>query len=263
MHRSIAALALLPLCLGCPKRIAPLPEDRIEDPGRLLELTAAAEAKVANLQGEGKLAADLPQGKGRVSLFLAVQHPDQMHLELFDFFGRPQTVLVTGGGRFYLYQAQEGRAYLGPATAANIARAIPLALPPEDLVAVLLGRTPRIPVARMSLALDAEAGVYVVTLVGEGGEGQTLWIHPETHRVLRSVVQGPDGYELSFDDFQVPRASASTSGTITFPRKVVVNAQGGRAHLELRYTDVAFNEEMDPSLFSVEPPEGIPVIEVR
>lgn len=257
----LVALALLPLYLGCPKRVPPLPEERIEDPERLLELTEAVEAAVVSVKGEGRLALDTPQGKGQVTLFGAAARPDLLHLEILDFFGRPQAILVAAGGRFYVYQ--EGRAYRGPATAANMARVFPLALPPEELVALLLGQAPQVPTAApMSLAVDTEAGAYLVQRAGDGGRTQTLWVDPWTYRVMRSVIEEPGGggEDVFFRDFQTMTAESGMK--TVFPKHVGVSTQGGRVRAELRYTHVALNEELDPSLFDVEPPEGVPVFEI-
>jgi outer membrane lipoprotein-sorting protein len=252
-HRRLAALALLTLCLACPRRIDFGREGEITDPAQLLALTAAAEARISGVKGEAKLTVELPQGKvPPVTLFVAAARPDLLHLESLDFFGRPQAVIVTDGKSFYL--AQEGQYYRGPATAANVARAFPLALAPRALVGLLLGGPPMLSTENANLAVDGRAGAYVLT-VRQEARTQTLWIHPRNHRVLRSVVRGGEGYEVSFDELQ-------EVGTVVFPRRVVVDAPAARVHLELRYTDVTFNEEPDPALFSTEPPEGVPVIEV-
>lgn len=252
MHRAFAVLALLPFCLGCPKRIDFGRTGEVTDSTRLLALTAVAEGRISGIKGEAKLTADLPPGKGTVTLFVAAARPGLLHFESLDFFGRPQAVLVTDGKSFYLFQ--EGRYYRGPATAANVARAFPLAMPPEQLVGLLLGQAPRIEPEKVTMKTDSGANAYVLTLV-RGPVSQTLWIHPKNHRVLRSVVPGAGGYEVSFDELQ-------ETGPLVFPRRIVVDAPAEKVHLELRYTDVALNEEPDPSLFSTEPPEGVPVIEV-
>lgn len=252
MHRAIAVLALLPFCLGCPKRIDFGRTGEVTDPARLLALTAAAEGRISGIKGEARLTADLPQGKGTVTLFIAAARPGLLHFESLDFFGKPQAVLVTDGKSFYLYQ--EGRYYRGPATAANVARAFPLALPPEQLVGLLLGQAPRIEPEKVTMKTDPGSNAYVLTLM-RGPVSQTLWIHPQHHRVLRSVVQGPGGYEVSFEDMQ-------QTGSLVFPRQIAVEARAEKVRLELRYTDVALNEAPDLSLFSTEAPEGVPVIEV-
>lgn len=248
-----AVLLLVPLILGCPKRL-PAPAAEVPPAALLLEQTAAAEGRVASVKGEAKLGVDSPEGKGVVTLFVAVARPANLHLESLDFFNRPQAMLSSDGQRFGLYQAQEGRYFQGPPSPANLSRFLPVVLPPGELVAILLGQAPRVPFDTATSARDGATGDWRVTLT-QGAVTQTLWISPRTHRVLKSEVRGARAYDLAFDDFQ-------ESGAVVFPRRVVLTAPAARTKLELRYTDVTLNEPPDPSLFVPEAPEGVPVIEV-
>lgn len=253
----LLVLLLVPLALACPKRI-PGPAEvlpaGVPDAGKLLEETAAADARVSTLKGEAKLAVDAPQGKGTVGLFVAVARPASIHLESLDFFGRPQAMLSTDGQRFGLYQVQEGRYYRGPPSPQNLSRFLPVALPPEELAALLLGQAPRIPAEKTTVERDERAGAFLVTLT-RGTVTQRLWISPRTHRVIKSEVRGASAYDLAFEDF-------IEQGAVAFPRRITLTAPDARSRLELRYTDVTLQEPPDPSLFVPEPPEGVPVIEL-
>ena len=158
MNRAAVAIFLAPFlvlfCSGCPKRLDFGPHGRITEPAELLRLTQEAQDTVATLQGDGKLRVQSPQGTGTVSVFLAASRPGLLRVEMFDFFNRPLAVLVTDGARFGLVQFQENKFYQGPATPQNLSRFLPLALPSEELVSVMLGRAPLLPAERMTLTLD-------------------------------------------------------------------------------------------------------------
>lgn len=220
----------------------------------LLGRIALAEGSVLSAKGDGRLTVDSPQGKGSVDIFVAVAHPAFIHLEQLDFFGRPQSVLVTDGQQFGLYDAQAGKYLRGPASSANLGRFLPLGMPPAELAGLLLGRAPRLPATSSDLRFDREQGVYVATL-RRGAATQTLTVRPPLDRVATSAVAGFEAYDLVFSD-------VVTRGLISFPRRVALDARGANTRVELTWKEFALNEEPDQTLFELTPPEGVPVIDL-
>lgn len=263
MNRVAVTMFLTLMCTGCPKRIDFGPRGEVTDPAALLELVRQAEGRVATLQGESKLRVDSPDARGTVTLWGAIARPGRLHLETLDFFGKPLAVLVSDGQRFGLYQAQENRYYQGPATPENLSRFLPVVIPGDELVSLMLGQAPRIAAPPVSLRADAEAGGYVLTLEGElprrdgtrARATQVLTVHPQHHRVLRSEVRGVEAYDLTFENFL-------QSGAVVFPRRAQLEARGAKTTLELRYTEVTLNGAPDLAMFELTPPEGVPVVEV-
>jgi hypothetical protein len=254
MNRAAAAIFLAIICSGCPKRIDFGPRGQVTQAEELLQLTSAAQARVATLQGDGKIRLDSPQGSGSVSAFLSASRPGLLRVEMFDFFNRPIAVLVTDGQRFGLFQSQENKFYQGPATPRNLSRFLPVALPSEELVSVMLGQVPFIPADRMTLALDEREGLYVLTLY-RGEVSQVLHIHPRHLRVVRSQVRGLRAYELTYENFK-------ERGELVFPREVTLRSSTADTSLGLRYTDITLNESPDLTLFDLSAPEDVPVVEV-
>ncbi len=257
MKRALAAIFLKVACLclaGCPHRVDFGKEGEIKEASQLLALTSAAEAQVFGVKGESKIRVDSPATKGVLTLFVAVTHPCLIHLESLDFFGKPTAVLVSDGQRFGLFQAEEGKYYRGPASPQNISRFLPVVMPPEELTALLLGRAPRIPAEQAELSFDGEAKAYRVILK-KGVVTQTVWIHPAHHRVIRSEVRGVAAYDLLFENIE-------RVGEVTYPRKVVLSAQAANTRLELLYKDVEVNAPPDLTLYALEPPAQVPIVEV-
>jgi hypothetical protein len=254
MNRAAVAIFLALVCSGCLKRLDFGPRGRITQPEELFRLTREAQDVTATLQGDGKLRVESPQGTGTVSVFLAASLPGLLRVEMFDFFNRPIAVLVTDGQRFGLLQFQENRFYQGPATPQNLSRFLPLALPSEELVSVMLGRVPFIPAERMTLGVDEKEALYVLTLV-RGDVSQVLHIHPRHLRVVRSEVQGVRTYSLEYGRFE-------PQGDAVFPHQVTLRAASADTSLGLRYTDVTLNQPPDLTLFELSAPEGVPVVDV-
>jgi outer membrane lipoprotein-sorting protein len=254
MNRLAAAIFLAVVCSGCPHRIEFGPEGPIDDPEQLFQLVSQAQANLVTIQGDAKLRVDSPQGSGTLSMFLAISRPGLLHMETFDFFNRPVAALVSDGQRFGLYQTEGNIFFQGPASPENVSRFLPVVLPSEELVAVMLGQVPFIPAERKTLELDRGEGVYVLKLF-RGPVTQTLQVHPKFYRVVRSEVRGVPGYDLAFDDFK-------QEGQARFPKEVKLIAEAAETELRLRYSDVTLNAPPDLTLYELAPPEGARVVEV-
>jgi outer membrane lipoprotein-sorting protein len=255
MNRLAAAIFLAVVCSGCPHRIEFGPEGPIDDPDKLFQLVTQAQENLVTLQGDAKLHVSSPQGSGTLSMFVAISRPGLMHMETFDFFNRPVAALVSDGQRFGLYQTEGHTYYKGPASPENVSRFLPVVLPSEELVAVMLGQVPFIPAEKKTLELDQKEGVYVLKLY-RGSVTQTLQVHPRFYRVVRSEVRGVPGYDLAFENFQ-------GEGSQVFPKEVKLTAETAQTELRLRYSDVSLNARPDLTLFELAPPEGARVVEVN
>lgn len=254
MNRLRIAMFLALACLGCTKRIAIPVGDRVTDPAELLARVDAAESKAISVRGDARLHVDSRDARGSAGLFVSVAHPALVHLQPLDFFNRPQGVLVSDGTDFTLYSVPENQVLVGPASPPNVSRLLPILIPAEELVAVMLGRAPRLPEAEPTLSFDEDAGTYRLELRREGVL-QTLWVHPEHFRVMRSEIRGAPAYDLQFSDFM-------RTADVALPRHVILASQAGEARLELRYRDVVVNGPLNLTDFEFTPPPGVPVTEV-
>lgn len=254
------ALLLLPAFLSaCPPRRVDFGKDGAPTSAQdLLSRVTYAEKQIISMKGDGRLGVDSPQGKGTVTLFAAVTHPAYVHIEQLDFFGRPQGVFVTDGERFGLYLAQDGKYYRGPATAANLSRFLPVVMPPSELASVMLGRAPRIPIDEMEMRFDDSLQLFVLTL-HRGKVKQILHVQPPSYRVVKSTAENLNAYELEFSDITTFNADTQP---VTAPKTASLDAKLAKTKVELTWKEVAVNEAPDLTLFDLEPPEGIPVVEV-
>src|SRR4029453_17037098 len=189
---------------------------------------------------QAKAHLDARGNKGNVQMFVAAAAPASVHLEVLDFFGKPSGILISDGTRSVM---------LAPAE--NVSRVLPVSLPPEELVAMLLGRAPRLPDPAPTLLADPAENVFRVTLRA-AGRTQELWVDPTHKRVVRSQVDGPGAYTLTFADFVDVRGAP-------FPRAITF-AGAGRVAFE--YTDLRLGEQPDAALFTPEAPPGVPVEQI-
>ncbi len=248
-------IAFVLLLTACPPKRVDFGRDG--EPRSAEELLARinhAEAQIISITGDAKLGVDSPQGKGSVTLFVAVLHPALVHIEQLDFFGRPQGVFVTDGERFGLYQAAEGAYFRGPATAPNLGRFLPVTMPPAELAAVLLGRAPRIRHDALEMSFDAAQQLYVLKLT-KGNVVQTLLVQPPSYRVVHSSAVNLDAYDLSFSDL-------SDEGGVTLPKTARLVAKQVKTSIELSLKSITVNDAPDLTLFELQAPEDIPVVEV-
>jgi len=250
MNRRLWPLFLL-LLAGCPPRVdvrsVPAP-----DATALLAEVDATDAQVAALQSQAKAHVDARGKKGNVQMFVAAAAPASVHLEVLDFFGKPSGILVSDGKQFVMLASDSGTWLRGQATAENVSRVLPVQLPPDQLVAMLLGRAPRLPDPAPTLVADPEQNVFRVTLKA-GGRTQELWVDPARKRVVRSHVDGAGEYTLTFDGFEDVRGAP-------FPRSISFAGAGAVA---LQYTDLRLGEQPDAALFVPQAPAGVPVEQIQ
>lgn len=252
--RLLSATVLAFLFCGCPHRIDFGPQGEITDARKLLAILDARDTRFSTLEGEVRLKVHAPQGSGTVSQYLAVRRPASLHIETFNFFGKPVSALVSDGARFSLYDAEKNVFYEGPAMEASMSRFLPVALAPEEAVALLLGQVPRIAAEKATLVLDGQKGHYRLTLQA-GGVRQVLELEPRDLDIVRSTVTGTDAYDLELGDYQ-----PASGGRLPHTLKLV--APASQVELTYRYGDMKVNAAQDPALFHQDAPPSARRVEL-
>ncbi len=238
----LAAAALA----GCPR--VP-PPDLSRDPAELLAAVRAAQQRVVRVQGNARVHVDSAQASGWVDEFAAAEKPDRVRLETHDFFGNVAAVLVTEGGRFAFYDARQRVYYRGEATAENLSRLLPVALPPAELATILCGSAP----ISGGDPLSVEAsGALLVLRLGGGAASQELGVGEGA--AVETARGG--GREIDFDAFR-------RVGGLRFPTEARLALPAARVRLEIRWKDdLEVNGPADPGLFRLDPPRGARVVDL-
>jgi hypothetical protein len=241
------------LCACAPRIVRP-PIDfgvrgRIDDPAALLALVEAGEARLESVGGEAKLSLESPEGDGKVTAMVAARRPATFRVDLVSPFG-PLSTVASDGAVLTMLDFQQEVALEGPVQAGGLDAVLPVQVPTDELVTLLLGDVPLSGVRPGRLEVDAERGAYLLTLLHPEGN-RLLWVDPATLRPVRWVVPPSavrDGLSVEWRDHEeeAPRLA----------RKLRIASLDGRRSLELRWRDRAANEPFEEALFRPEVPKG-------
>jgi hypothetical protein len=252
--RSLApalAAALAAVLGACVPRTPP--PDLSLDPPALLAQVYGASGIVSHVQGEARLHVEAPGQKGTAPAFVAVERPDRLHVEVLDFFGNPSAVLVTSGGQLAIYDRRARTFYRGKATAANVARLVPLPLAPERLVGLLLGAPPLDGVPAPVLP----GGGYVTLQLNDPPRATVVRVGP--HAVIERVTYmgepGVPDYEVRYRSFLDLPAGR-------LPTEVEISAESAGVRIELAWKEGDLTVPVAASLFRMEPPAGARVVDL-
>ena len=242
---------------GCP---VARPRDAITEPGELLRLYAGLRARAKSLRAIARVDHFGEGGRVRGKVYVFVERPAKLRFETVTPFDNALSTLVSDGANFALLDARANRFYRGPADACNVSRLLRIPLPPEDVANALLGGTPLIAHRSSRLAWDDD-GFYALSLEGiEDGVRQSIHFAPSPSRldVIESVVRDRRGvvFRLAFDD---PR----TVEGVPLPMKIRFEMPRADADVLVRYDDVDVNPNLPADAWTLAPPPGAPVEEVR
>ena len=248
--RPLAAVAALAALAACGPPRTPPPALSL-DPAELLAQVKAAQANVRSVRGEARVRVEGEAFKGAVRELVAAEKPDRLRVDTLDFFGNPVAQLATSGGRFTLYDARARVVYRGAATPANLARLVPLPLPADALVTILCGSAPLLD----GRPASAEPGRGVV-LLELAGDGRTQRLEIGEHAAIeRSERSGAGGYALRFEHFRFRPGGR-------LPNDLVLRSDSPSVKLELHWTDVEVNAVVEASLFRIDAPRGVRVVDL-
>jgi hypothetical protein len=230
------------------------PPDLSLEPGPLLAQVRAATAAAPGVQGEARLRLDAPGTRGSLPAWVAAERPDLLHVEVLDFFGSPVAVLVAAGGRLAIYDARSRTFLRGAATAANVARLVPLPLSPERLVAILCG-------APLLEGEPVQAGPgrgYATLELRDGPRTTDLRVGPRAS-ILRAEFRGG---APALPDHDVAYGAFEDLPKVRFPSEVVVTSKDPAVRVELVWKQPEVGTALDPALFRLEAPAGARLVDL-
>lgn len=213
---------------------------------------ALAVPLVSTLQGMSRLDSYVDGQARKADVLLRVERPGKAQFQALTPTLDMLAVLTTDGSTFSSFERGASRCYAGEACPANIARIVPIALPPSEMVAAVLGRPPLIASDKRKLEWDGERGAYRVTLGPTlDGHRQQLWIRPGDFRFLASIVYR-DGKRV---------ASIAYSGHDKIkkggpPQLMRMKVASHKTDMSLQLRDVEVDEVIEADAFSVECPAG-------
>lgn len=190
---------------------------------------------------------------------IAVSRPGSVRFEALSPSGDFLALLVSDGERFVSFERGRDECYVGPACPANVGRLLPIALPPEAVVAVLLGEAPLIAHDDEAVAWNERTGRYDVTLSAPArDERETIAFAPDDLVARRAEVRRGDDvvFRVGFDDHE-------REGPTALPLRIRFRMPKQDVDLSIEYRDVETNPEgLAPETFQFECPAGTQVWEL-
>lgn len=231
-------------------------------PQTVSDVLAAVDARTLpkSVQGEARMDAYVNGVARKADLLVRLERPGKAHLQAMTPTGEMVAVLATDGARFTSFERGGKECQTGPACARNLARLVPLALPPNELVDALLGRPPRLQGASSTMRWDGDRGAWHVVLTRAAGKEalkQELWLRPPQMDVLASIVTR-DGKRL----ISIAYAAHGKRGIPGLPGKLRIQMPEQKADVSIELRDVEAGEEIEADAFALPCPRGMPVVEL-
>ncbi|HEY2029194.1 MAG TPA: DUF4292 domain-containing protein [Myxococcales bacterium] len=243
------SLLLLAACATAKVATGPAPA-----PSALYEQVKDAHKGPSTMTCDAKAFVQAPQNSGRYELHVAVARPDSIRIEALTPVGDPAAVLVATGGKFSLMDLRNNVFYRGPATARNLARLLPVALRPEELVAVLTGGVPELPGGEPQSS-NREGDTSVLTFAS-GGTVQTVTLGSDLRVLQVRRTLGADKllWEIKLDQHD---DASGLALLLQFAAPEV------KTQVDLRLRNLATGKELPNTAFELAVPKGIRIEEVR
>jgi len=245
--------ALLPALFGCAGRRPALPSPPVDlytSPERALRAIEASAPGDQTLAATARIEIRSGDQRHLLKAAITLKRPEQLRLVSFPVLGPPDFYLSIDAGELRVFSpgTDGGVFYTGRATARNILRFFPLALPAADMVSLLTGHPPHI-LQASSLQGQWDEGLYRVDRYLGGERTLSVWIDPEGDR-LRRVQAFLEGGAVAYT---AELADHAPTGTGFAPRRVTLTTDS--ASLTLRYTEYGPAGDEEP--FALPIPEGM------
>jgi outer membrane lipoprotein-sorting protein len=254
MRAALWIASLLALA-GCPKpAVRPYPPPTAE------ELMAALKSRAEHLRTLRATAKVDHFAKGgqrvRIKMTLLVARGGKLRIEADNPFGGSLATLTSDGQTFALLDVRANRFFVGPANACNVARLIRLAIPPDDVVAVLMADAPLSGNVK-SVGWDPDnGGREVLTLALPDGGEEVIKLDAREKRwdVVRAERHDAGGKVL----WRVTNDNFRDHDGFRLPDVSDVQEPPHDADAEIKYRSVEPNAQIPDDLFRLPKPEGIP-----
>ena len=185
----------------------------------------------------------------KVTVNLLAAWGGRLRIEAMDPQGGTAADLATDGQSYCLLDVRHDCGDCGPATPETVARLLRIAMPPDDVVAILFGSTPVLAQAATTSHWDARAGREIVELAA-GGVTQRIELdgRPGAWDVLDSELRGADGkttWHVAHKGFHEVRTT--TGARVRMPSKSLL--EQGDNSVTIEWREVQIGAELDVSKF--------------
>lgn len=214
---------------------------------------AATVAYPQHVQGTARMDAYTEGERRAGNLLLFLQRPNKAQVQALSPTLDLLALLSTDGERFTSFERGGKQCLVGPACPANLSRLVPIALPADQLVGVLVGLPPLYSAPERTLTWDSERGLYRVRIGHSSGQHQDVYIEPRTFRYAGAVWFRGTARLASVQ-------YAGRKGSL--PEVLRLQSSRPKTDLTLTWREPDTEEAPDADTFSVSCPDGMPVVEL-
>lgn len=288
--RCVGGLWLLLLCAtGCPPaavQVRPYAAPTVEElsaqlgPERAALRTLRARAK-ADYMDRGQ--------RIKIDLALLVERPERLRIAGENSLTGPLLTVATDGREFHLLDVRENRFLRGQVNPCNMSRILGLSFHPSQLVEVLMGGTPLLPLpTSREVSWDPRGGGRdVLTLRDDRGVSETIYFQlvpspaagpvaavsrawdvveaegrdPRGNVVWRLRHEGYEVQALGGEESTPATAAASPArpASLRMPSVTYLEDPPRKSDVRLRWREREWNPSIEPGLFRLDAPAGVPV----
>ncbi len=262
----IFAVALV----GCGGVSFPRPTLPYEDADALLRAHEHSRARVTTLRAEARVEQRGEGGRLRGTVMMFVERPSSVRFDVMTQFG-PAAILTSYGEQFRLLDLRENRFLQGRTCPSNLAKLLGVSLGSEQMVGVLFGAAPEVPVSSRSVTVGGDGLYHVVEQLEGGGRQELDLTIRESDRDVAPEMQvlslvrverfGPNGERFFRVDYEGRTERPVDGGVLVFPDVVMFEDFVRNRSVRIRFVSVDANIEVPANAFIQEPPPGVGIEE--
>lgn len=214
------------------------PEDALQDAATLLQQMEQKRGDVKSFRMAGSID-HIQEQRVRGKAFIFAKLPDNLRIDVLSPFGTTLSVLTADKNKFGLSDYKAGRFFTGEPTPCNVSRFVGIALPPSDVISILIGKVPLIE-GTQEISWDPD-GHYVVTITNlEVIQELHVGADKETLPLLRAVIteKGQTIFDVSFDMWR-------RIGEANIPYEIRIRMPRDKAELFVQYEDDGVEVNVD------------------
>lgn len=257
------ALCCLILCFSpcCAHRTTPPAQSvyRPCSPGEILPVILNANSPAA-LKGIAKVKVRSSDRAFSVKERISVQSPSSLRLETVSPLGHSEFYAVSDGKEVFLFVPSEKKFYVGSASPQTLSMFLPLSLGMEELIAIMLGRTPLIDYDSEAVSCGVTNDLYIIQLkAGEENLLQVVKVDVKTLTLRESGIyeQGENlTVSVQYDDYEA-------IGDVLFPRTIRIFMPRDETQVTISYRKLELLAEIDAEEFRLTAPQGAHVVPLK
>lgn len=226
---------------------------------QVVERLEARRQAVRSFAMQGELVGQSRQGQLSGEHRIVGRFPDRLRAEVMGPFDKPALLMVSDGVRLTVLAYGENKAYVGPASRANLGRFLGLALSPAEAYALLTGSVPLAGQVREvreqgRVMLSSEPGQALLRFNQRDGAEEGLIFNLGDHAVSEAWLSqgaGVPGLTCRFNAYvRLPEGR--------YPRRVELGDSEGRT-LSINSDHLIINQVVDDKAFEISLPLGLEV----